>query len=56
MSDGDEQQQRELEEERMMHALAVLQRVKRNQATGADVSFLACELGLTTLIQRREAA
>ena len=48
MTQPERQQQRELEEERLMLSLAVLQRVSRGLSNEADALFLASELGLTT--------
>ena len=44
---SDQRQQQEVEEERFMFILGVLQRVKRGTSTEADALFLASELGLT---------
>lgn len=45
---ADYRQQQELEEQRFMQILGVLQRVKRGTSTEADALFLASELGLDT--------
>jgi hypothetical protein len=54
MDDGDYRQQQELEEERMLHTIEVLERIDNGLATHEDVEFLASELGLSTFV--REAA
>ena len=48
MTDIDERAQQQLEEERMMITLRVLQRVSRGLTNEADALFLASELGLST--------
>ena len=44
----DQRQQQELEQERMMYELAIVQRIERGLATLEDARYVAGAFGLTT--------
>lgn len=48
MSGPDFRMQQELEEERMMVELAIVQRISQGIATEADARYVAASFGLTT--------
>ena len=47
-------EQQQDEEQRMMALLAVLQKVSRGLSNEADATYLASELGLTTIYEKEK--
>lgn len=54
MSGPDFRMQQEIEEERMMVELAIVQRISRGIATESDARYVAASFGLTTEFNKEQ--